>query len=949
MVAALLSFGIFGLWLLLGFAVQPLFRCWHSARKNFFLAPSMGLMTTVTAVWTLSRYGGPVRQFALPLLGGMTALGALLWVWYRPRFPWRTALPVFALLLGAFFLVGRPMFQFGFDWQSYCNEDMSNYCMGAARFLDRDYFEQPHLEEVLQGKFYPDYYWYMTVVGQVRSGSELVLAWVSGVVGLTPQDVYMPLMLASHLTLIISAMGLVYQTCRSFRAALLFGVLASCSALLGLGTLYQLIAQNVGLSLLFGTSCILCRPLWRFPLSFVVRWGLLVALAGSSFLIVYPELVPFVGLVFLLYTALQRWRGRPVVRKVCLGAGLAFVLLLALLNVYALGSTEFLVSQLDHSSYAVRYNRVFPYYLIPSGVSLFWGLQHLVVGPQSVWMQNGLILAGAALFVLTLLVALHLVRRRNPVGMTGLIMLALAVHYFLGNSGFALFKLAMLAQPFVLGTLVVARQQTGWRPRLSLVVLLLLAVLNVHQQQKYVEASRGLTGSFCEIVNPSQSHLISQVKAIVARHQNDHLVVDTSDVVLGKFLFTLCARVEMHFLSTDFAYKFMRGKYVSRFLDAHTRQIREDTHDALDVGSQETAFEFHDAQGRLRKAPFSINRIAALADQPPPNTYLLCCPGKQSIFNDRTNPTRNTQFRVIPMDEVRNHLVFIPSELGMPCSGSCADGNVPIGFYHVEPDPFIADRMLAGLGRYLLFQVVKPSSSVRVRLDYTAYYLANPEKNLPPAVVCGSERVPFAFSGRGSGRVVSPPVRPLLIDGNYYVLIDLGCEPAYYPFVKKGLMKCWGKDLGPDPRKVTGHGRGLSALSEADYEALTPPALLQSFPEALMHPDLEYSGISEDGWVAEEAWVRLAAPAPNSQFVMEVDIPQTGPGSSFETELQVLIDGKVVARRLCKTGTTTLRQPNTGLGRKAEVALRFSALQRLATPDDRPVAARILKIGFESP
>ena len=42
MIAALFSLGIFGFWLLLGFAVQPLFRCWRSSRKNLFLAPFFG-------------------------------------------------------------------------------------------------------------------------------------------------------------------------------------------------------------------------------------------------------------------------------------------------------------------------------------------------------------------------------------------------------------------------------------------------------------------------------------------------------------------------------------------------------------------------------------------------------------------------------------------------------------------------------------------------------------------------------------------------------------------------------------------------------------------------------------------------------------------------------------------------------------------------------------------
>src|SRR5262249_46967879 len=402
--------------------------------------------------------------------------------------------------------------------------------------------------------------------------------------------------------------------------------------------------------------------------------------------------------------------------------------------------------------------------------------------------------------------------------------------------------------------------------------------------------------------------------------------------------------VELHFLSADFAQR-LRGKYVSRFLDPRTRDVRENVHNAFDAGSRPTVFPFLDAQGKVQATEFSIKRIGALAE-PPPNTYLSRSPQSQAIFNDRTAPSAGTQFQVVPLREIRNHLVFVPCELGMPYSAAWSDH---IAFYHVEPDPLVAGHMIAGLGRYILFEVLQPTPSVRVCLDYTAYYLANPEKQIPPAVVYGSERVPFAFRGRGPGRVISPPLQPLLIEGKRYVLLDLGCEPASYPVVKKGMMKWWGKDLGLDPRRLTGHGRGLSALSEADYEALAPPAMLQAFPGDLMHPDLEYSGVSEEGWVAAEAWLRLSAPVPNPLLVLEAEVPQLSPDSSFETELQVLIDGQVVARQLCKPGRITLRQAAAGLGRKSEVALRFSAVQRLPTGDDRPVAARLLKVGFASP
>src|SRR5262249_5494339 len=156
--------------------------------------------------------------------------------------------------------------------------------------------------------------------------------------------------------------------------------------------------------------------------------------------------------------------GRAVLGKVCLGAGIACVLVFALLNITMLGSADFMAYQMHHVKIAAIYNRLFPYYLVPSGLPVFWGLQHLVAGPKTVWVQNALILVAAALFLLTFLLACRFAWRRNPVGLMVLIMLAFGAQYFLNKGGFTLFKLAMFAQPFVLGMLVVARQRSGWRP-----------------------------------------------------------------------------------------------------------------------------------------------------------------------------------------------------------------------------------------------------------------------------------------------------------------------------------------------------------------------------------------------------------------------------------------------------------------------------------------------------
>ena len=77
---------------------------------------------------------------------------------------------------GALVFAAWPMFRFGFDWLSFCNDDMANYCLAADRPLNHGFFDGPNMEDFLQGRDYTQAYWFMHVPGNIRSGSDLILA-----------------------------------------------------------------------------------------------------------------------------------------------------------------------------------------------------------------------------------------------------------------------------------------------------------------------------------------------------------------------------------------------------------------------------------------------------------------------------------------------------------------------------------------------------------------------------------------------------------------------------------------------------------------------------------------------------------------------------------------------------------------------------------------------------
>ena len=56
---------------------------------------------------------------------------------------WRRAWPYGVVLAFALVATGRPMFKYGFDWVSYCNDDMANYALAADWFYHHGYYDLP--------------------------------------------------------------------------------------------------------------------------------------------------------------------------------------------------------------------------------------------------------------------------------------------------------------------------------------------------------------------------------------------------------------------------------------------------------------------------------------------------------------------------------------------------------------------------------------------------------------------------------------------------------------------------------------------------------------------------------------------------------------------------------------------------------------------------------------
>ena len=204
-------------------------------------------------------------------------------------------------------------------------------------------------------------------------------------------------------------------------------------------------------------------------------------------------------------------------------------------------------------------------------------------------------------------------------------------------------------------------------------------------------------------------------------------------------------------------------------------------------------------------------------------------------------------------EAVRNYLVYVVSSLGKSSTYGSPEARSAgfVSLYLPESDYFHAGGIISALGRDVLFGVLKPDHSVRIVLDYTASLNADGDNRIPPASVIGSDRVFFQGQGRGSARLFSPPARPQTIAEGSYLCLDMGSGGKMFPERRKGIMRMYGNDVRTDPRRITGFVRDISAISEEEYLRMDPPASLKTFPRDLFNANLEYSGIYEDGWVAE--------------------------------------------------------------------------------------------------
>lgn len=901
MFAVLVTLMFFAFWWVIGLAGLHVLRADLRELRVVLTAPIFGTALTLLPLFILSNFGVPMRLGGPPVVVALLVAGIGVVAVRRPRVT-LTVLPVLLLCLVDLGLVGRPMFELGLRWIANANGDMGYYVLSATELINHGLRTAVDVRALAQNRDYPTFSQALNLSG-LRPGAQITLAGFAAVWNRHPVDLYMPMSLATNMSAVCAVGGLTMQATKRWWAAVTAAALIVTSPLWGYGVLQQLWPQVWGVGLAVALFAWLMRPevhKRRVPL---LPDLFVIAVLIAALFIVYFEVAVSLLAAYALYVLLLVIRREVSVRALALLWGAPAVALVAITNVWLPRAIGYLHMVLAFGTGGgAKGLPLFGYAVVPTALVGVAGIGQIYAAPGDAYMSS--LIAVAALLLLGALAASIITAARGAAA--GVVVLGDVVVGALlarNNNEFGLFKLYMYAQPFVASTLAIwlFSLRTRRNAMLSAVVLVAVAGVQVATLTSYVDKSFNPI----DLPHASASDVLPKFRQTL-RDATKPVVTATDNFALIELEGAVADRRQLYFLSRNLFNQRWRTRTLVIQSPAHAVKLR-----------------------------FQENRAAArvLHD----GSCLLSIPtGSEVAINRRTLPEGSPSFEVLDCSTLSGQLALITSSLGQPATLPLYRRRV--SFWQLEPDSALPGRTFSGFGRYALFQILGPTPDhVRVVLDLTTSPISD---RLPPAAVAGDGRVDFPLTGSGSARVVSPPIQPTLIDGNAYVVLDMGRKAFLRPSPRPGLTGLWGKSVPVDPRPLTSYVRDVSLISDAAYGKLRPPAGIRRFPAQLADANLEYSGIYEDGWLSGDSYVILPRGGGRVLAVQGDLLPLP------HQRLELLVNGAPVATKLVTGGTLDWRIPLLSSRRPRRIELRWARTRRISPGDSRRAAARLTFLGF---
>jgi hypothetical protein len=967
MIPLLLVAGLFVYLTTVGQAVICLIKPRIGILWSWFVAPAVGLALLLIIVTRLNVWGVPIRT-AGPWATGVLLVGALgVLVWRRPVLPFRKLAPFLLISIGYLFYVGWPSLEFGFKWISYGNDDMANYCLAADRFLEHGYYSVP-LQTDLEGRDYSQHYWFMHALQQIRPGSEMTIAWIASLTGRRTHEVFMPAILMLSLMQLFAMGSIAVWRGRYRKIAIVAFFLFATSPLFGLGTLYQLIAQVGGLALLLAIASILfmVRKLTRRTMAVA---GILTA----GLAIFYPEVSPFVALGIILVTLRLRFteptKLKPYVYFILGVAVLTFVLIASstyqfinTLVMQAAGSAGLgAMAEINDQSGGLV---LFPWTLVPSFIPMLFGLHPFgKVGVDP--LISCQIITGLAFLVYFLWRTWRNFKAGAPVGYLGVIMFLLGIYLFQKGQDFGLFKLAMYAQPVI--TLCLAQGFSHYlfsyspvsRKRAWAALVFFFACTAVSQVY-YTYASLGTYGGGLTEVVKGSALGVGFTPPKNLRYQG--IESDISNVVSAKMLSMYTKGIDTRFLSRSYmdnianiaVLKFLRTPDPDLGPQARLVEklslLRFMLPDELlkdDIPDYKVVTIHREANSVLYANNWTETSSRHLDYDDRLFVSIRTDLDHFNKLNPGTGWTTQNMYQYKLESQVTNHLVFVHSELSPHYYSSA---RFKAAFFQRESEPLSdGTAYFHGTGRFNVFHIIHPSSDLRVIVDFTRTSLGEGRTVLPKqAIVVGDDDYHLPFVGAGSARVVSSIIKPEYYEGQAYIMVDFGDPAQVINKPKTGLMRWYGLQFALDDRRLVGFTRDISVFTDEQYRAMPRPTSISNFPADLRNnKGLEYSGIYEDGWTAQDAYFKMGASRAGQVLYFKGYIPDIPRFAKQGVDLTISINDRPTEVVNLKSGRFTLTRLIKESSDITSISLHFSdSLVYNKDEDKRAVSAFVNEISI---
>jgi hypothetical protein len=874
-------------------------------------APALGSAVVVIPLFMLSDFGVPMRIGGPIVLIAEIVASLVVLAIRRPAVP-SHAFPVAGIALVHLILVGRPMFRFGLNWLANANTDMGYYVLSATSLLNSGLRSPVNHAALSHGRDLATVAHQVHELG-IRVGADVVLSALAATTGRFSANLYMPLSMSVSMCGICAAAALAMQCATRERAAIVAAALLAVSPLATYGVLQQLLPQVWGLALAAALFALLMRPELHARArprlaELIPVWILAIAL-----FVVYVELAGSLTVAYGVYLAFLATRRRlALVGALRLWVPAAAGLVLVE-NFYLPRAIGYLLNSAHAGVTLVGSRRLFPNALAPTALPGFAGFQSLFATPSTRFMTLS-ILAAMLVVGASLVAAVVTARRGDAASAVVVGDLILGVLLALEKSDFGLFKLYMYVQPFLAACVGVWIAAIGSRVVLRVAVLVVVAVVTVQAstQSLYVRQSFDPV----DLRHASEADLLPAFRSLLARARLPVIsVTDNVELTDLEGAAASAAGRPLQFLSLTSGTP----------LTEHTFRVMK---------PNDTPVSFSQARGAL----------ALLARQ---RCQLAISSGSQTVMNRRQLPEGRPDVVPIACARARNLLAFVASSAGGTfgiAAGSVLHGKRLVSFWQLEPDFAFPGRTMSGFGRYALLEVLNPTPGARLELSFTRTPISNPSLSfqLPAATVTGSRRLQLPVTGEGSARIFSPALRPQMIDGHPYVLLDMGEDGVYPPVARPGLTSLWGRSIHLDTRVLTSYIRSVSLVSAQAFRSMTSPSSIERFPDDLGNKNLEYSGIFEDGWVGRDSYVVLA-PRGVTHFVLRANVI-----AAPDQRLTITIDGERVWSKPVAAGELDVRLPVSHQMRNARVRLHWAVTKRLGPQDPRPAAAHLGFLGFVS-